>query len=120
MSDDHAPTTARRIDEHVSATWPDQHRQPELYSIVEKFMTHRNCKSKRRLCYREGRKQCKKFYPKPPQEVTTFDSRGYPLYRRSDNDNDVVPYNPQLLLMFDAHINVEVSATVKVISYMFA
>jgi len=91
-----------------------------LYSIVEKFMTHKNCKTKRRLCYREGRKQCKKHYPKPSQDHTTFDSRGYPLYHRSESDSDIVPYNPRLLLTFNAHINLEVSATVNVISYLFA
>lgn len=83
-------------------------------------MTHKNCKSQRRLCYQEGRKQCKKRFPKPPQPSTTFDERGYPLYRRTIDDSDIVPYNPTLLLAFDAHINTEVSATVNIVSYMFA
>ena len=83
-------------------------------------MTHKDCKSKRRLCYQEGRTQCKKRFPKPPQNRTTFDDRGYPLYRRSVEDCDIVPYTPRLLLTLNAHINVEVSATVNVVSYMFA
>jgi hypothetical protein len=56
---------------------------------------------------------------------------GYPRYRRRDNgitasvgkydvDNQwVVPYNPYLLMKYNAHINVEVCATVKSIKYLF-
>ena len=118
MSDDDKPDNAHCIDQHIRATWPNRDYEPDLFAIVEKFMTHRNCKAQRRLCYQEGRRQCKKRFPKPLQESTTFD--GYPLYRRSIHDSDIVPYNSTLLLMFDAHINVEVSATVNIVSYMFA
>ncbi len=60
---------------------------------------------------------------------------GYPIYRRRANgdvaekkfrgqsfrvDNrHVVPYNRQLLLLFDCHINVEVCSTIKSIKYVF-
>ena len=119
VCDEEAPTTAERIDEHISATWPDKELEPELHAIVEKFMTHRDCKRHRRACYQEGRRQCKKYFPKPPQAGTTFDARGYPLYRRSPSDNDVIPFNKRLLLLFCCHLNVEVSATVNIVSYMF-
>lgn len=120
VSDEFAPTTAKVIDEHVRATWPDKDKEPELYSIVDKFMTHKDCRTKRRSCYEEGKLQCKKRFPKPPQAETTLDERGYPLYRRKPTDHDVIPYNPTLLLLLNAHINTEVSATVNIITYMFA
>lgn len=44
MDDDVKPDNAQCIDEHISATWPDKNKEPELYAIVEKFMTHKNCK----------------------------------------------------------------------------
>ena len=62
----------------------------------------------------------KKGFPTPPQLFTTFDARGYPLYYRSVNDSDIVPYNPTLLLIVDADIDVELSASVNIVSYMFA
>ena len=62
----------------------------------------------------------KKRFPKPPQLSTTFDARGFPMYYRSVNDGDIVPYHLTLLLIFDAHIDVEVSASVNIVSYMFA
>ena len=62
----------------------------------------------------------KKRFSKPPQLSTTFDARGYPLYYHSVNDSDIVPYHPTLLLIVDAHFDMEVSASVNIVSYMFA
>lgn len=118
VCDEEAPDNAERIDAHIRATWPNEDEEPELFRIVSKFMTHSDCR--RRACYQENRRQCKKRFPKPPQLSTTFDARGYALYRRSPDDSDIVPYNATLLLLFNAHINIEVSATVNVVGYMFA
>ena len=77
---------------------------------------------KERSCLRDWR--CSKRFPKAFSAVTTNAEDGYPVYRRRDNgrvvnvggaqlDNRrVVPYNPYLLLKFDAHINVEICSTV--------
>ncbi|UYV75945.1 hypothetical protein LAZ67_13001882 [Cordylochernes scorpioides] len=54
-------------------------------------------------------------------------NNGYPRYRRRDDgqgthqvDNRwVVPYNPYLLVRFNAHINVEFCASVKSVKYIF-
>ena len=68
-----------------------------------------------------------------------MNENGYPIYRRrqsgdkggfhaklgSDNrefivDNRwVVPYNPYLLLRFNAHINVEICSTVQSVKYLY-
>lgn len=83
-------------------------------------MTHKDCKKHHRVCYREGQSTCAKRFPKPPQSVTTFDSRGYPLYKRSNQDSDIVLYNAILLLLFFAHINIEVCTMANIISYVYA
>ena len=58
--------------------------------------------------------------------VTTTANDGYPIYRRMNNNRSievggclldncwVVPYNPYLLLKYNAHINVEVCTTLLV------
>ena len=120
VPEEHAPRTASRVDAIVSATWPDPVTEPELHNIVQTFMTHKDCKKHHRVCYREGQSVCSKRFPKPPQSVTTFDSRGYPLYKRSEQDSDIVPYNAILLLLFFAHINIEVCTMANIISYVYA
>jgi hypothetical protein len=66
----------------------------------------------------EGNK-CKKHFPKKFNSETTMDEEGFLVYRRTDDgkrikkgqikvDNRfIVPYNRDLLVKFDAHINVE-------------
>ncbi len=65
------------------------------------------------------------------REHTSLSEDGFALYARPNNgvtfdkngflaDNRwVVPYNPELLLKYDAHINVEVCASVKNIKYIY-
>ena len=76
---------------------------------------------------------CDKKYPREFQPVTEMQDNGYPLYRRRDtalrnvgnkghslvDDRWVVPYNPYLLLRHDAHINVEITAGVRFVKYMY-
>jgi hypothetical protein len=76
--------------------------------------------------------QCSKNFPKEFQEQTVDAGDGYPLYARPDNvitfitragvtvDNRlVVPYNRWLLFKFQAHINVEVCASVQAVKYLY-
>ena len=63
--------------------------------------------------------------------LTTTTKEGYPLYRRRDNSRTVevagmkldnrwvVPYNPYLLLKYNAHINVEICSTVSAVKYLY-
>ncbi|KAK9666496.1 hypothetical protein RND81_14G188700 [Saponaria officinalis] len=60
-----------------------------------------------------------KKFPKSFNEETIIDNNGYPVYRRRENARHIVPYNPGLLLMFDAHINVEWCNTARAIKYLF-
>jgi hypothetical protein len=70
---------------------------------------------------------CKKHYPRAFSEETTQGEDGYRIYRRRNDgqtfqktpngftyDNKwVVPHNPYLTKMFNAHINIEVSVGVR-------
>jgi len=79
--------------------------------------------------------QCSKQFPKQFCSETTIPQDGYPIYRRRSPENGVisfvaesgitidnrwvVPYNPDLTLKFNAHINVEICNTVQVLKYLF-
>jgi hypothetical protein len=76
---------------------------------------------------------CKKCYPRAFSEETTQSKDDYPIYRRRNdgrmfqktpdgfvyNNQWVVPHNPYLTKMFNAHINVEVSADIQSVKYLF-
>ncbi|CAJ2653406.1 unnamed protein product [Trifolium pratense] len=119
------------IDKIISAEIPDMHREPELFSIVSALMIHGPCgeQNKKSPCMPHGR--CSKYFPKKFTSHTIIDADGYPVYRRRDNgvyikkgehfaDNRfVVPYNRELLLKYNAHINVEWCNQSRSIKYLF-
>jgi hypothetical protein len=75
--------------------------------------------------------KCMKHFPKKVYNDTVIDEDGYPIYRRRDDgkmvekngvllDNRfVVPYNIDLLVKYQAHINVEWCNRSKSIKYLF-
>jgi hypothetical protein len=75
--------------------------------------------------------RCSKFYPKKYVSHTSFDATGYPVYRRRDfghtvtkkevvlDTRSVVPYNPKLLMKYQAHINIEYCNKSNCIKYLF-
>ena len=92
----------------------------ELGRKVKKTMCHTKCDPVR--CQREDG-TCKRGYPKlagvDVSQRTWCDARGYWHSKRLyASDAYVVAYNRALLLRYDAHINVEVSGTVKIICYL--
>lgn len=77
---------------------------------------------------------CKRKFPKGHQGETEDSKDGYPRYRRREHapfnrqvqirgmllDNRwVVPYNPWLCQKYDAHLNVEVVASIKPVKYLY-
>ena len=118
-------------DRIVCAELPNPVLQPRLHAIVKRCMIHGPCgvAKKSAPCLRDGR--CSKRFPKAFSAVTTNTEDGYLVYRRRDNgrvvnaggaqvDNRwVVPYNPCLLLKFNAHINVEICSTVIAVRYLY-
>ncbi|XP_057744875.1 uncharacterized protein LOC130962716 [Arachis stenosperma] len=125
------PRSSNDIDHHISAEIPDEHTQPKLYRLVQKFMVHGPCGvlNTSSPCMVNGRYS--KFYPMPFREKTAIDSAGFPTSKRSDNgrstskrnvnlDNRfIVLYNATLLLKYGCHINVEYTCQTSAIKYLF-
>jgi hypothetical protein len=123
-----APNDINKI---ISAEIPDPVNASELYNLVKTHMMHGPCGvgTTNPPCYKDGK--CSKYYPKKFQPTTVVDQDGYPVYRRRDNgytiekngifmDNrNVVPHNPQLLLKYHAHINMEWCNQSNSIKYLF-
>ncbi|XP_057445063.1 uncharacterized protein LOC130737334 [Lotus japonicus] len=123
--------TGDDIDKVISAELPDRVLYPKLHVVVSNFMIHGPCGSanKKSLCMEKG--MCTKFFPKKFQNTTTIDEEGYPQYRRRQTrivikkkdieiDNMyVVPYNPTLLMRYQAHIDVEYCNKSNAIKYLF-
>ncbi|GBN41537.1 hypothetical protein AVEN_90633-1 [Araneus ventricosus] len=79
-------------------------------------------------CMKAG--QCKKMFPREFRTETTMNVSGYPLYHRRPGDTAfvrgremanrfVVPYNPYLLLKYNAHISVEVCTSLRAVEYIY-
>jgi hypothetical protein len=76
---------------------------------------------------------CKKCYPWTFFKETTQGKDGYPIYCRGNDGRTfrktqdgfaydnwwVVPHNPYLTKMFNAHINIKVSANIQSVKYLF-
>ncbi|GBM84750.1 hypothetical protein AVEN_64890-1 [Araneus ventricosus] len=118
------------IDKFVSAELPDPCTDLRLLQIVTKCMVYGTCGTINinSPCMRDG--QCCKSFPKQFKDDTEENVNGYPIYRRratepvqigkySIDNRWVVPYNPWLFKKFNAHINVEVCASVKSVKYLY-
>ncbi|CAN0904886.1 ATP-dependent DNA helicase PIF1 [Linum grandiflorum] len=121
----------RGVDRIISAELPDPTLDPIGYNAVTKFMLHGPCGQSRLAspCMQDGR--CSKFFPKPYASETTFNDHGHVTYRRRATnisafksgvilDNSyVVPYNRDLVVKYQAHINVEICHKGQLIKYLF-
>jgi hypothetical protein len=125
------PHSAERVDRVVQAQLPDRVTDPDYFAAVTKHMLHGPCgiHKPNHYCMRNGK--CRFDYPKRLAVETTIPADGYtnlarPVGRsfRTDSftfDNGwVVPSNRFLLLKYDAHVNVECSASITVVKYMFS
>lgn len=121
------------IDKFVCAEIPNPDEDPLLHEIVTANMMHGPCGilNRNSPCMKDG--ACSKRYPAMLIQETQRGQDGYPKYRRrSTNDGGfkirirsfdldnrwVVPYNPVLLRTFNAHINVEITSSIKSIKYV--
>ncbi|CAM4810669.1 unnamed protein product [Rotaria magnacalcarata] len=131
LASESKPRDSNSVARIVSSEIPDADQNPQLYEMVKSHMIHGPCgvPNKNSSCMEDGK--CTEEFPKEFRNETAPNKDGYRRYRRRDNgviakvgkyevDNRlVVPYNPHLLMKYDAHINVEVCATVKSIKYLF-
>jgi hypothetical protein len=128
------------VDTMIRAQIPNIAEEPNLYQRVADHHMHGphtidkdgNVHSG---CFiidkKTGKSRCRFHYPKDFNENTTLDENGYPNYARPNNgikimkngvnlDNRwVAPYNPYLLLKYDAHLNVERVFDIRSIKYMY-
>ena len=75
--------------------------------------------------------RCFRYFPKKKQPETVVDQEEYPIYRRHNDSKNidkngitldnryVVPYNPNLLLKYQAHLNIEWYNQSMSIKYLF-
>ena len=130
LAEEDKPRTPEDIDKIVTAEIPDPETQPLLHELVKTHMVHGPCgiDNPDAPCMKmdNGVLKCSKGYPKPFQETTTIDEFGRVQYRRRNNGRKVkvycgdrkknfnlsnqwiVPYNPALLLKYQAYINIEI------------
>ena len=124
--------SASRIDQVVSAEFPDPQLQPELHAAVQEFMVHGPCDTRLHLACRcrspDG--SCTRRFPKCFNASSRIAHDGFPEYRRrgrftgSDGgrvvtDEWVVPHNPYLLARYRCHINCEVAGHVRSCKYIY-
>jgi len=76
-------------------------------------------------------RRCSMFYPKKFVSRTSFDESGYPIYQRRDlgvtvtkndvqlDNRSVFPYNPTLIMKYQAHINIQYCNRSNCITYLF-
>ena len=138
MDDSDKPRNPEIIDKIVSAELPDKDKNPRLFDVVISNMIHGPCGNMNRNCScmkGEGiERKCGKKFPMSESITTFIPTDSTPKYRRrlpANNgamflrngfhvDNSwVVPYNPFLLLKYNAHINVEVVHSVQAVKYLY-
>jgi len=119
------------IDKVISTEIPCPINNPELHKCVQDHMIHGSCgiSNKSLPCMKNGK--CSRLFPKIFQRTTTISEDCFPHYRRRNDsftvtkngvcfDNRyVVPYNPQLLLKYQAYINIEWCNRSTFIKYLF-
>lgn len=131
LESDRKLTTPEDIDRVIRAEIPDQETEPELFRIVTDSMMHGPCGIANKDVFCMSNDICTKHYPKEFNSTTIIHEDGYPRYKRPNNKREVtksyisldnrsvVPYNPQLLLKYQAHINVEKCKAGDSIKYLF-
>ena len=132
MRPEDKPHSPEIIDRIVSAQIPDPGVDQDYFLAVTKHMMHGPCGIHKpsHYCMKNG--TCRFDYPKRLCNATTIPADGYthlarPFGRSVEMsptfvaDNSwVVPHNKFLLCKYDAHINVEASASITVVKYMFS
>lgn len=115
-----APTISEDVDRMIRATIPDPVTEKLLHEAVKRHHIHGPCDVGDSVCLAEDG-TCTKKFPKPFRRESAVGEDGYAEPARPDDgpvityasgkiahNGFVIPYNPQLLLEFDCHINVEI------------
>nr|XP_017245284.1 PREDICTED: uncharacterized protein LOC108216935 [Daucus carota subsp. sativus] len=119
------------VDSFVSAEIPDPDKDPIGYKAVARHMMHGPCGllNTKSPCMKDMK--CSKHFPKKYCSQTMFDQSGFPVYKRRNTgitvkkgnhelDNQyVVPYNRDLLVKYQCHMNVEICCHARSLKYLF-
>ncbi|XP_026419934.1 uncharacterized protein LOC113315906 [Papaver somniferum] len=114
------PRSAAHIDSIISAEIPNPNENKDAFDAVCQYMLHGPCGHAKpdSTCMR--RKKCTKKFPKKYSNKTYVDDTGFVIYKRRRADwglekdgikldaGWVVSYNLDLIMRYDAHINVEI------------
>jgi hypothetical protein len=128
--DDKHPTPIE-IDRIISAEIPNWNKDPQAYIAVKQYMVHGPCDSinPSASCMIDNR--CSKHFPKKFYSEITIDEDGFAIYRRKNygrfverngvklDNRFIVPHNIDLLVKYQAHINVEWCNHSRSIKYLF-
>ncbi|GKA99356.1 hypothetical protein Tco_0827293 [Tanacetum coccineum] len=113
------------------AELPDPRIDPNGYNIVSEMMMHCPYRAANMKASCMKGDKCGKSFPKKFNSKTFLDNNGHVHYQIRDtgitttrnqfklDNNYVVPYNRDLLLAFQAHINVEYCGWSMLIKYLF-
>ena len=126
--DESEEKTIEFIDEFIKAEMPIRENFPNMtngefnsyYNLVKKQMKH-DCSHATNGCKSKKTDNCRRGYDRSEPVLKSYiDDDGFPQYRRrNEEDFRVVAHNPETLLDWDGHLNVEFSSTAKQILYMF-
>ncbi|XP_017217100.2 uncharacterized protein LOC108194658 [Daucus carota subsp. sativus] len=119
------------VDKFVSAEIPDPKTDLDGYEAVKEFMMHGPCGREfpKSPCMKNFK--CSRHFPKKYCPKTNFDDSGFPIYQRRNTgitvdvrkatlDNQwVVPYNRDLLVKYQCHINIEICCHARSVKYLF-
>ncbi|XP_017228530.1 uncharacterized protein LOC108203839 [Daucus carota subsp. sativus] len=131
LNSDSKKNLSANVDNYVSAEIPDPLKDPEGFNAVSKFMIHGPCGLQNPKCACMKNFKCTKHFPKKYNASTIFDQSGFPIYKRRNTginvkkgqfflDNRwVVPYNRDLLVKYQCHMNVEICCHARSLKYLF-
>ncbi|XP_048431135.1 uncharacterized protein LOC108868623 [Pyrus x bretschneideri] len=125
----HSPSD---VDSIISAKIPSEEFDKGGYDVVAQYTIHGpyGLANEKSPCMKE--KKCFKKFPKRFANETTFESDSFVTYKRKEMENCfvvkngvklnnvfVVPYNRELLLNYQVHINIESCCQSMLIKYLF-
>jgi hypothetical protein len=96
--------------------------QAEYIRLVAKHMKHAHSSSLTQVngCLDKNNVCNKGYSNKPISHHTTFDSKGFPTYRRPlETDKLIVPHNREMLLDWGGHACLEIASSVYLLLYLY-
>lgn len=107
------------IDKYFQAEMPSQEEDPEYYALVLRYMIHHHS-SGVNGCRNKNGQGCKKGFNKTEIGPSGIDEKGYPIYRRSkEEDKMVVVHNREILIDWNGHACLEFASSTNTLMYLY-